>query len=90
LTHPSASPRGKVEHEGARQLRQRREDNPVGWGVVGTGHLPTRYQQLVAQDRDLHVFGVWRRNHTDQAEDLSDDRDSRGAHHHDLILPARR
>ena len=72
------------------QLRQRSEDNPVGWDVARTGHLPTQYQQLVAKDRDLHVLGVWRRTQADQPEDLSDDHESQGAHHHVLILPARR
>ena len=41
------------------QLRQCRENSPVGWAVAGTGHVPMQDQQLVAKDRDFHVFGVW-------------------------------
>jgi len=41
------------------QLRQRRENSPVGWDVAGTGYVPMQDEQLVAKDRDFHVFGVW-------------------------------
>jgi hypothetical protein len=74
------------------QLRQRREDHPVGRDVAGTGHLPTQDQQLMAKGRDLHVLGVGRWTQVDQPEDLSNDHESQRAHHHHhgLILPARR
>jgi hypothetical protein len=44
---------------------------------------------LVAKDRDLYVFDVWRLAQTDQAEDPSEDHESPGAHHHGLIIAAR-
>jgi hypothetical protein len=47
-------------------------------------------QQLVAEYRDLYVFGVWRLAQADQAEDLSEDHESHDAYHRGLILPARR
>jgi hypothetical protein len=72
------------------QLRRGREDQPVGGRVAGPGHLPPQHQQLVAQYRDLHVFGVRWRTEADQPENLPDDYESQGAHHHGLIVPARR
>jgi hypothetical protein len=57
-------------------------------GVVGPGHLPAQYQQLVAKDRDLSAFGFCRLAQADQGEDLSEDHQSQGAHRHGLMLPA--
>jgi hypothetical protein len=58
LTRKMASDRGE-------QLRQRRENDPVGRGGAGTWDLPTQDQQLVAKDCDLHVLGVRRRARAD-------------------------
>ena len=44
----------------------------------------------MAKDCDLHVLGVWGWAQVDQPEDLSEDHERQGAHHHGLILPARR
>src|SRR5438477_498568 len=63
-------------------LRQRREHRAVSRGVAGTGHLPTQDQQLMAKDCDLHVLGVWGWAQVDQPEDLSEDHERQGAHHH--------
>ena len=69
---------------------QRGEDHPVGRGVAGPRHLPAQDLKLVAEDRDLHVFGVRCRAQAENAEDLSEDHEGQRAHHHGFILPARR
>jgi hypothetical protein len=43
----------------------------------------------MAQDNDLHVLGVGRLAKTSQPEDLLQDHESQGAHHHGLILTGR-
>jgi hypothetical protein len=52
----------------------------AGWTGIGASG------ELVAQDRDLQVFGVRGWAQANQGEDLPDDRESQGAHHHGLIL----
>jgi hypothetical protein len=44
---------------------------------------------LVAQYGDLDVFGVRRRAQVNRPEDLPDNHEGQGAHHHGLILPDR-
>jgi hypothetical protein len=42
---------------------------------------------LVAQYGDLDVFGVRRRAKAHQGDDLPDNHESQGVHHHGPILP---
>jgi hypothetical protein len=43
----------------------------------------------MAQDRDLHVFGVGRWAQPDETDELPDDHEGQGSQDHDLILPSR-
>jgi hypothetical protein len=49
--------------------------------------LAAQDQQLVAEYGDFDVFGVWRRAQTNQTENLPEDHESQGVHHHGPILP---
>jgi hypothetical protein len=57
--------------------------------VRAAGNLSAQDRELVAQNGDLHVFGVWRWAQTDQSEDLPDDHESQRTHHHRHIMAGR-
>jgi hypothetical protein len=84
LTVPAQQGRRRDQEDrpaiAGQQLRQRREDDSVGWGVAGPGHPSAQHQELMAEDRDLHILCVRRRTQADQAEELPDDHQRHGAH----------